>query len=103
MAVTEDPHPDDPLALTRAEFDTALDRIHRAGWVSEREPDEAWAHFHGWRVNYEGAAYALARFLDLPPAVWSGTRPRHRPPPQLPARPPHREPDRPEDDAAKMQ
>jgi hypothetical protein len=65
--------------------------------VFEREPDEAWPHFHGWRVNYEGAAYALARFLDLPPAVWSGTRPRHRAPPQLPVRPPHREPGQPRD------
>jgi len=92
MAVTEDPHPEDPLVLTRPEFDAAVDRIRRAGWVFEREPDEAWPHFHGWRVNYEGAAYALAGFLDLPPAVWSGTRPRHRPPPQLPVRPPHREP-----------
>jgi hypothetical protein len=100
MAVTEDPHPEDPIVLTRAEYDTAVARMRRAGWVFEREPDEAWPHFHGWRVNYEGAAYALARFLDLPPAVWSGTRPRHRPPPQLPVRPPHREPGQPRDTAA---
>jgi len=92
MPVPDDPHPDDPLQLTRAEFDAAVDRMRRAGWVFEREPDDAWPHFHGWRVNYEAAAYALARFLDLPPAVWSGSRPRHRPPPQLPVRPPHREP-----------
>jgi hypothetical protein len=97
IPVNEDPHPDDPIALTREEFDAAVDRMHRAGWVFERDPDEAWPHFHGWRVNYEAAAYALARFLDLPPAVWSGTRPRHRPPPQLPVRPPHREPGRPWD------
>ena len=97
MTVIEDPHPDDPLVLTKAEFDMAVDRMRRAGWVFEREPDEAWPHFHGWRVNYEAAAYALASFLDLPPAVWSGTRPRHRPPPQLPVRPPHREPGQPID------
>jgi hypothetical protein len=92
MAVSEDPHPEDPIALTKAEFEAAVERMRRAGWEFERSADEAWPHFHGWRVNYEGAAYALARFLDLPPAVWSGTRPGHRPPPQLPARPPHREP-----------
>jgi hypothetical protein len=97
MPVNEDPHPDDPIALTREEFGAALDRMRRAGWVFERDPDEAWPHFHGWRVNYEAAAYALARLLDLPPAVWSGTRPRHRPPPQLPVRPPHREPGQPRD------
>jgi hypothetical protein len=92
IQVPDDPHPDDPIALTRADFDAAVARMRAAGWVFEREPGDAWPHFHGWRVNYEAAAYALARFLDLPPAVWSGTRPRHRPPPQLPARPPHREP-----------
>ena len=97
MPVNDDPHPDDPLVLTRAEFDSALDRMRRAGWVFERDPDDAWPHFHGWRVNYEAAAYALARFLDLPPAVWSGTRPQHRAPPQLPVRPPHREPGQPRD------
>ena len=97
MPVNDDPHPDDPIVLTRAEFDSALDRMRRAGWVFERDPDDAWPHFHGWRVNYEAAAYALARFLDLPPAVWSGTRPQHRAPPQLPVRPPHREPGQPRD------
>jgi hypothetical protein len=92
IPVSEDPRPDDPIALTREEFGAAVDHMRRAGWEFERSADEAWPHFHGWRVNYEGAAYALARFLDLPPAVWSGTRPRHRPPPQMPVRPPHREP-----------
>ena len=97
MPVNEDPHPDDPIELTREEFGAAMDRMRRAGWVFERDPDEAWPHFHGWRVSYEAAGYALARSLDLPPAVWSGTRPRHRPPPQLPVRPPHREPGQPQD------
>jgi hypothetical protein len=92
IPVNEDPHPDDPIALTKAEYDAAVDRMRRAGWVFEREPDEAWPHFHGWRVNYEAAAYAIARLLDTPPAVWSGPRPRHRPPPAFPVRPPHREP-----------
>src|SRR5215469_6692715 len=90
--VLEDPRPDGPLVLTREEFDAAAERMSRAGWEFEREADEAWPHFRGWRVNYESAAYAMANFLDLPPALWSGTRPGHRPPPQLPVRPPHREP-----------
>jgi hypothetical protein len=92
IGVNEDPHPDDPLALTREEFDDAVEHMREAGWQFERDADGAWPHFRGWRVNYEAAAYALARFLDLPPAVWSGDRPNHRPPPQLPTRPPHREP-----------
>jgi hypothetical protein len=92
IAVNEDPHPDDPLVLTREVFDDAVEHMREAGWQFERGAGEAWPHFHGWRVNYEAAAYALARVLDLPPAVWSGDRPQHRPPPQLPVRPPHREP-----------
>jgi hypothetical protein len=97
LAVNEDPHPDDPLVLTRQEFDDAVEHMREAGWQCERNADDAWPHFHGWRVNYEAAAYALTCFLDLPPAIWSGDRPQHRPPPQLPARPPHREPGDPDE------
>jgi hypothetical protein len=97
IPVNEDPHPDDPLVLTRQEFGDALEHMREAGWQFERGADEAWPHFHGWRVNYETAAYAMARFLDLPPAIWSGDRPQHRPPPQLPVRPPHREPGDPDE------
>src|SRR5215467_8108534 len=92
ITVNEDPHPDDPLVLTRKEFDAAVEHMREAGWQFERSADDAWPHFHGWRVNYEAAAYAMAGFLDLPPAVWSGERPQHRAPPQLRVRPPHREP-----------
>lgn len=91
VPVSDDPHPDDPIALTRAEFDAAVERLRTAGWTFERTPDEAWPHFQGWRVNYEGAAYGIARYLDLPPAPWSGPRAR-RHAPQMPVRPPHREP-----------
>src|SRR5499427_8828505 len=92
LAVNDDPHPDDPLVLTRQEFDDEVEHMREAGWQFERDADAAWPHFHGWRVNYEAAAYGLAGFLDLPPALWSGDRPQHRSPPQLPTRPPHREP-----------
>jgi hypothetical protein len=97
IAVSEDPHPEDPIVLTRQEFDDAVEHMRQAGWEFERSADEAWPQFHGWRVNYEGAAYAMARFLDVPPAVWSGTRPQHRASPQRPVRPPHREPGEAED------
>jgi len=97
LAVNDDPHPDDPLVLTRQEFDDAVEHMREAGWQFERDADAAWPHFHGWRVNYEAAAYGLACFLDLPPALWSGDRPRHRSPPQLPTRPPHREPGDPDE------
>jgi hypothetical protein len=84
--VPHDPGPDDDIELTREEFITAANRARDGGMEFEREPEAAWVHFKGWRVNYEAAAYALAANLDAVPALWSG--PRLRPgPPAPPVRP----------------
>lgn len=86
-----DPTPDDPIRLTREEFDEGVAAMTQVGWKPERDPDTAWRHFRGWRVNYEHTAYAIARQVDAPPAPWSGPRSvagRVIPP----ERPPHREP-----------
>lgn len=80
--VPDDPSPDDDIDLTPEEFVAAAERARFTGMVFEREPDRAWIHFKGWRVNYEAAAYALAARLDVVPALWSG--PRVRPGPPLP-------------------
>ncbi len=96
IEVSDDPHPDDPLTLTRDEFDDGVQHIADAGWVFERQPDEAWAHFRGWRVNYEAAAHGIAAHLDLPPALWSGPRARLGVAAAMPKRPAHREPRAPE-------
>jgi hypothetical protein len=92
VPVNPDPRPDDPLALTRADFDAAVTHLTEAGWTFSREGDEAWAHFRGWRVNYELAAHNIAAHLNLPPAPWSGLRTRLGGTVPLPERPPHREP-----------
>ena len=92
LLVPEDPRPDDPLELTEAEFRDAVEWVRGAGWETERDAAEAWPHFRGWRVNYERAAYQLARHLDAPPAMWSGQRGPHRPPPRPPRRPADRRP-----------
>lgn len=92
LPVDEDPHPEDPVILTRGEFDAAVRHLRAAGWVMERTSDQAWPQFRGWRVNYEQAGRALASYLDLPPALWSGPRVRHNEPPPAPKRPPHRAP-----------
>ncbi len=72
----EDPRPDDPIALTREEFDDGLARLVEVGFVMERDADESWRHFAGWRVNYEPIAYRLAFGIDAVPAPWSGPRRR---------------------------
>ncbi len=93
LPAPEDPHPDDPIAVTRLEYDEAIERMQAAGWEFERTPDDAWPHFRGWRVNYEAPAYAIAYLLNLPPALWSGQRRSAYPPALPPNRPPHRAPD----------
>jgi len=86
-----DPKPDDPVELTREDFDEGVAVLQRVGWQPERDLDSAWVHYRGWRVNYEHTAYGIAALIDAPPAPWSGPR-------QIagrvipPARPPHREP-----------
>jgi hypothetical protein len=92
LQVNRDPDPADPVQLTREEYDDAVARLQGVGWSIERDPDQAWRHFRGWRVNYESAAYGLALHLDAPPALWSGARRRGRDEVMRPARPAHRVP-----------
>ena len=93
-----DPRPDDPIALTREEFDQGIARLESVGFAMERSPDEAWPHFQGWRVNYESIAYRLARAIDVVPAAWSGPR-RSGEAPISPRRVVNRTPENPEGEA----
>ena len=74
IPVEEDPKPDDPLELTRTEFEEAVDYIRSSGFPIERDAAEAWPSFRGWRVNYEQVAIAIAGLTYAPPALWSGRR-----------------------------
>jgi hypothetical protein len=84
--IPEEADPDDGIALTYEEFVDAIDRLARVDFPIERSSDVAWLDFVGWRVNYEAAAYAIARAVDAPPALWSGPR-RHPIPAISPLRP----------------
>jgi hypothetical protein len=88
-----DPLPDGPLRLTEEEFASAVALLQDSGFVTERTSEEAWPHFHGWRVNYEDLAYRWADRILAPPAPWSGTRTRLHEPDVAPNRPRHRSPD----------
>ncbi len=87
FAIPEDADPNNGIALTYQEFVDAIDRLANVDFPLERSSEEAWTDFVGWRVNYEAAAYALARAIDAPPALWSGPR-RHPLPSIPPLRPP---------------
>jgi hypothetical protein len=78
--------PEAGISLTYAEFLEAVDRLREVNFPVECEPEAAWPHFVGWRVNYEQAAYALAEAVDAVPALWSGPR-RHPATPMPPLRP----------------
>ncbi len=63
---------DDP-GLTREEFDTACDRLQRAGYALH-ERSIAWEHFMTLRRSYAGHLNVLAHFFSIPPLQWIGDR-----------------------------
>jgi hypothetical protein len=75
------------IRLTYDDFLYGVAHLRKVDFPIERDPAEAWPDFLGWRVNYEQAAYAVARSVDAVPALWSGPR-RHPMPPIPPLRPP---------------
>jgi hypothetical protein len=77
---------DAAISLRYDEFLEAVVRLREVNFPIEREPEAAWPHFVGWRVNYEKAAYAIAAAVDAVPALWSGPR-RHPAEPMPPLRP----------------
>jgi hypothetical protein len=74
--IPQEPNPDDGISLSYAEFLDAVARMRKVDFPIERDPEDAWPDFVGWRVNYERAAYAIAYAVDAVPALWSGPR-RH--------------------------
>ncbi|HEY3724089.1 MAG TPA: hypothetical protein VGN59_12120 [Acidimicrobiia bacterium] len=90
-----DPMPDSRLQLTVEEFAAAVGLLHEVGFDTERDAEEAWPHFRGWRVNYESLAYRWADRVLAPPAPWSGTRTGLKEQNVRPQRPAHRSPDKP--------
>jgi hypothetical protein len=69
-----DPRPDADIALPFEDFVEAIARLKEATVPIERTAEEAWAHFRGWRVNYESIAYMLTDIVFAPPAAWTGPR-----------------------------
>ena len=82
FTIPEEADPDDGISLTYEEFVDAIDRLAVVDFPVGRTSEEAWIDFVGWRINYEPAAYAIARAVDAPPALWSG--PRRHPIPAIP-------------------
>jgi hypothetical protein len=83
-----DPSPDDPISITRDEFDAACDQLAADGVPMRPDRDQAWRDFKGWRVNYDTVLLSLAGFLLAPYAPWVSDRsPVWVPPPSPRGRP----------------
>ena len=79
------PGPNAPIAVSRAEFDRACERLAEAGATLKADRDRAWRDFVGWRATYEGPLLRFAFLCMAPPAPWSSDRPIpfHGPPVSL--------------------
>ncbi len=91
-----DPFPDDPIQLPYDEYLRGIERLREVDFPMERTPEEAWADFRGWRVNYESIAYELMDRVVAPPGPWSGERRRLRGITIEPQRPADRKPNDPD-------
>jgi hypothetical protein len=66
--------PDRGISLTYEDLLDAVDHLRAVNFPLERSAEDAWPDFVGWRVNYEATAFAIAKAVQAPPALWSGPR-----------------------------
>jgi hypothetical protein len=69
-----DPQPDDPITISRSEFEEAWGALAGAGVPLRDDSDDAWRAYAGWRVNYDVVLLNLARLTESPPAPWISDR-----------------------------
>ncbi|MBV7330190.1 hypothetical protein KFU94_18460 [Chloroflexi bacterium TSY] len=70
-----DPHyPDEPISITREEFEAVLVELQENDVPVKTDWDQAWQDFAGWRVNYDTVLLALASLTMAPYAKWSSDR-----------------------------
>jgi hypothetical protein len=69
-----DPSPDDPITVTRDEFDEVVDQLAAEGLPVRTDRDAAWRDFAGWRVNYDSLVTGLAALTMAPYAPWTSDR-----------------------------
>jgi hypothetical protein len=69
-----DPSPQDPITVTRDEFDEVVDHLAAEGLPVRADRDAAWRDFAGWRVNYDSLVTGLAGLTMAPYAPWTSDR-----------------------------
>ncbi|MET0579239.1 MAG: hypothetical protein ABW122_11325 [Ilumatobacteraceae bacterium] len=88
MRHDDDPRPDDPISISREEFDDVCAELAEAGVPLVADLDQGWRDFAGWRVNYDVVLGRLAELVVAPEARWSTDR--HVPRSHLPLLRPRR-------------
>lgn len=68
------PKADDPITISRVEYDAIYDRLKGNGVPVKADRDQAWRDFAGWRVNYDTVLLSLATITMAPYAPWSSDR-----------------------------
>ncbi len=70
-----DPAANDPISITREEFDEVMDGFAAQGLPLVADRDEAWRDYAGWRVNYDRPLLSLTGLVDAPRTPWVTDRP----------------------------
>ncbi len=74
ISYNPNPRADDPISITRAEFDAAYEQLASQDLPVKFNRDQAWRDYSGWRVNYDQVLLALAELTMAPQAPWSSDR-----------------------------
>jgi hypothetical protein len=69
-----DPSPEDPISVSRKEWQEVVEALREQGVPLKTDLDRAWRDFAGWRVNYDTVLLALANIVSAPSAPWSSDR-----------------------------
>jgi hypothetical protein len=83
IAYEPNPRPDDPISVSRREFDLLLVELQAADVPLKADRDQAFRDWAGWRVNYDAALVGLASLVVAPEARWSSDRVTNQPRPRL--------------------
>ncbi len=88
IAYDPTPRPDDPISVSRHEFDLLLVELQAAGVPVKADRDQAFRDWAGWRVNYDAVLIGLASLVTAPEARWSSDRGGRQPTPRIRRRSP---------------
>jgi hypothetical protein len=69
-----DPAPDDPISVSREEWDDVMAELEAAGVPLVADREEAWRAWSGWRVNYDTVLLRLATLVEAPMIPWVSDR-----------------------------